>query len=248
MPQVSPIRVIRSTRLWIPLAALLVTLGLFGVSGIKAWSAHQYETRGEVAEALVLRKERRETRDSEGNRRVSYHVSYRFETAEGETVQRRRQVRRSFYDSVREGYGVRLRYMPARPARHELPVGATRAASGEFMAYGLLAVAATVGLGLWFGLRALPLVRALAGGRVRQARVTGHVEKRKRRKETGGRYGRVRWVDETGAEGESGWVPMLDVASHPVGCRIRVVVDPATGRAWWEEEFADDMIAELQRG
>jgi hypothetical protein len=248
MPQVSPIRVIRTTRLWIPLAALLTALGLFGVSGIKGWSAHQYETRGELAQALVLRKERRETRDSDGNRKVSYHVSYRYETAGGETLQRRRQVRRSFYDSVSEGRSFALRYLPDRPTRHEFPVGATRAEAGEFRSYGLLALAATGALGLWFGLRALPLVRALAGGRLRQARVTGHVEKPARRKETGGRYGRVRWVDETGAEGESGWVPMLDVVSHPVGSRIRVVVDPATGRTWWEEEFADDMIAELQRG
>lgn len=248
MPNVSPIRVIRTTRLWMPLVVLALALILFGMSAGKGRTAHQLETRGEIAEAQVLRKERRQSTDSDGNRKVTYHVTYRFAPLEGAAVQRRAKVGSRFYNAVREGGTFRLRYVADKPAVHELQIGATRAEARATRAHGLMALAGAGVLGLWFGARALPLVRAIARGQVRQARVTGHVEKPSRRKETGGRYGRIRWRDETGEEGESGWVPMLDVAGHPVGSPITVIVDPSTGRSWWEEEFGDDTVGVLQRG
>ena len=248
MPHVSPIRLIRKTRLWMPLVVLMLSLTLFGIGGAKAYRAQQFETHGLLAEAEVLRKERRETRDSDDNLKVSYHVTYRFDPLEGAAVQRRTEVGARFYNSVREGGTFTVRYLPDRPRTHEMSVGATREESAQMAGLGLLAIVGAAGLGLFYGGRAVPLMRALARGPTRRAEVIGHVEKPRRRKNTGGRYGRIRWRDEAGVEGESGWVPMLDVASHPVGCRITVIVDPRSGRSWWEEELADDTVALLQRG
>lgn len=249
MPHVSPIRVIRKTRLWLPLVVLMLALVLFGVGGAKAYRAYQFETHGVTAEASVTRKERRERRDSDGNRRITLFVTYSYlPQGGGGLVSRRAEVGSRFYNSVREGGSFTVRYLPDRPRTHEMGVGATRQEATETAGLGLLALMGAGGLGLFFGARAVPLMRALARGQVRRAEVIVHVEKPRRRKKTGGRYGKLRWRDETGAEGESGWVPMLDVASHPVGSRITVLVDPRSGRSWWEEELADDTVGLLQRG
>ena len=249
MPHVSPIRVIRKTRLWLPLVVLMLALVLFGVGGAKAYRAYQFETHGVLAEATVTRKERRERRDSDGNLKITLFVSYSYLPLGGVgLVSRRVEVGSRFYNSVREGGSFTVRYLPDRPRTHEMGVGATRQSAEETAGLGLLALVGAGGLGLFFGGRAVPLMRALSRGQVRRAEVIAHVAKPSRRKDTGGRYGKVRWRDETGAEGESGWVPMLDVASHPVGCRITVLVDPRSGRTWWEEELADDTVGLFQRG
>ena len=248
MPHVSPIRVLRKTRLWVPALALVVALVVLAI-GLGIWrNAHQLEAHGLPAEAVVLARDIRERQDKEGRTRVSYSLSYRFQPAEGPQVQRRRDVSRRFFDSVAVGDVLTIRHLPQRPSVHELQIGDTRARAQEFLGVGIVALVLAVAMSLWLGLGAQPLLRALAGGRVRQARVTAHVPLQRRRVRTGRRYGRIRWCDETGAEGESNVVPMLDVLSHPVGSRIRVLVDPVTGRGYWEEELTDDTPDRWQSG
>lgn len=248
MAHVSPIRAVRATRLWLPVLVLLGALGLFAVAGKTARSAHLLEVYGETTMAEVLEKETRERRNSDGNPEIDHYVTYRFEPVEGAAVQRRAKVSPRFYRAVETGGSFPLRYVRHDPAVHEREIGTTRADADRWRALAWTALAAAVLGGAWLGGRALPLLRAVAGGNTRRAVVTGHVEKPQRRKTSGGRYGRIRWRDETGTEGQSGWVPMLDVAGHPVGSRITLIVDPASGRSWWEEEFADDAVKLLQRG
>lgn len=248
MPQLSPIRVIRRTRLWMPGVVLVAALILLGLAAVKGHTAGQLETRGAIAEALVLGKEQRTSRDSDGNTTTTYYLSYRFTSEAGVTVERRASVARSFWTARREGATFPVRYVENRPRTHELRPGATREEADNLRRMGLAALAGAAALTAWFGTRALPLIRALIGGSRRRAVVIGHVEKPHRRPNSGGRYGRIRWRDETGVEGLSGWVPMLEVASHPVGSRITLIVDAASGRAWWDEEYGDDTVGLLQRG
>lgn len=239
VPHVSPIRLLRHSRLWMPAAALGFALLVLAVSWTTARSAHQFETRGALAEATVLARETRTEHDSDGNSRTSYHLAYEFHPAEGPAIRMRREVSYSFYSAVTEGDRFTLRYLPDRPRRHELRPGETRTEAEQLRLVGLGALAFTLAMAAWLGLAALPMLRAVAGRQSRRATVTAHVLRPGRRLETGGRYGRIRWRDETGAEGESGLVPMLEVASHPVGTPIRVIIDPGTGRSWWEEELID---------
>lgn len=248
MAHVSPIRVIRRTWAWLPLAVLTIMLILFGVAGYKGWEAKQLETRGITGTATILGTERRVSEDSDGRRTYRYYARYSFMTVDGERIVQRRRISAGFYHRLRQGQEVPVRYVEGRPGIHEIEIGATRRAAerSRLMGYGAAVIAA--GLAAWVGWRWQGLARALMWGETRQARIVRHIEKPTRRKETGGRYGRIVWVDSTGAEGMSGYVPMLDVVSHPVGCRISVIIDPRSGKGFWDEEFGDDTVGLLQRG
>ena len=240
MPHVPPIRLLRQSRLWLPGAALVVALIVLAVSWTTARSAQQFEARGALAEAVVLGRETRQRRDSDGNTRTIYRVAYAFTPAEGDPVQAEREVSFGFYSTLGEGDRFVLRYLPDRPERHELRPGETREEAHQLRLIGLVALGVTLAMAAWLGLAAAPMLRAVAAGQMRRATVTAHVVRPGRKADSGGRYGRIRWRDETGAEGQSGYVPMLEVTSHPVGAPIRVIVDPATGRSWWEEELTGD--------
>lgn len=219
-----------------PIVALALALIFSGVSGLKARNATLLEDFGVTTQGLVTNRERRETRDSDGNRKVSYYVSYSY-PAGGRVYRNRVKVNASFYNRVRIDQPITIRYYPDRPTLHEYDIGSYRRESQTMAGFAGLSVAGAVGLGIWIFIKSGPLFRALKFGQVRQAEVTEHVSKTQRGK-SGGRYGRLRWRDEAGQEGISGVVPMLDVVSHPVGSRIRVVVDPRSGRTYWEEELA----------
>lgn len=248
MAHVSPIRVIRRTRAYLPIVVLTVAVILLGISATKARQAHLLETEGVTGEATVVRKERRVSRDSDGNETVRLYVSYRFTPAAGATISKRLRVGSRFYNSVREGQRIPVRYVPDRPSVHEIDIGGTRRDAENMLMMGGAALAGAGGLAVWIAKSWMPLFRAIFRGSERPARVVGHIQKPSRRKETGGRYGKIVWRDETGVEGTSGYVPMLDVVSHPVGSRIMLIVDPTTGQCYWDEEFGDDTVALLQRG
>jgi len=245
----SPFRIVLKTHVWVPLVLLSLAMIFGGIAGLAARTAAALETSGLIAQASVTDKERRESRDSEGRTRVSYYVSYAFVAASGERVAARPKVGPGFYGSVRVGGSFPVRYLPARPSTHEYQIGSYRSRSDSNLGFAALALVAAVASGAWLFLRAAPLFRALRGGSARRAVVTGHLEK-PRKRYSGQRKGRLQWRDETGAEGISGPVPMLDVASHPVGSRITVLVDGRSGRAYWEEELAGggDGMAGLSDG
>ena len=232
----APFRIVKKTNLWMPVVALILAMICGGMSAMKARNASLLEDFGVVVQGVVTDRERRESRDSDGDVTVSYYVSYRF-AAGGEVLSYRRRVGSGFYNSVRVDQALPVRYLPDRPTLHEYEIGSYRREATELAGFAGLAGVAMAGLLVWIAARSGPLFRALRGGEVRRAEVTEHVRK-PGRGNSGGRYGRLRWRDERGDEGESGVVPMLDVVSHPVGSRIRVVIDPKTRRSYWEEELA----------
>lgn len=232
----APFRIVKKTNLWMPVVALMVALVCSGMSAMKARNASLLEEFGVIVQGVVTDRERRESRDSDGDVTVSYYVSYRF-SAEGQVLSYRKKVGSGFYSAVRVDQAIPIRYLPDRPTLHEYQIGSYRREATELAGFAGLAGVVMAGLLVWIAARSGPLFRALRGGEVRLAEVTEHVRKPGRGK-SGGRYGRLRWRDERGDEGVSGVVPMLDVVSHPVGTRIRVVIDPKTRRGYWEEELA----------
>jgi len=232
----APLKVIKKTNLWMPAVALVLALIFGGISVNNGRNATLLENHGVLTQGLVTGRERRETRDSDGNRSVDYYVSYRF-SAGGRDYARRVEVRYAFYASVRENQPLTIRYHAERPSLHEYDIGSYRRAASEAAGFSGLGVLAAIGLLVWIARRSGALFRALRRGEVRRAEVVAHVTK-PRRGASGGRYGRLRWRDEQGQEGTSGIVPMLDVVSHPVGSRISVVIDPKSGKGYWEEELA----------
>lgn len=232
----APLKVVKKTGLWMPVVALTIALICAGVSGMKARNAAQLEQFGVTTTGVVTNRERRESTDSEGRRQVRYYVSYRFVGA-GQTISRRVRVNLRYYNSVSVNQPIPIRYHPQRPRLHEYNIGSNRRDATMMAGFSGLGGAATLGLVIWVFLKSGPLFRALKLGEVRQATVLEHIAKGRRRN-SGRRKGRLRWRDDQGAVGVSGTVPMLDVVSHPVGSRIRVVIDPRTGRGYWEEELA----------
>ena len=240
MHHVSPLRLIRLTRAWLPLAVLVVALALFAVSWGKARTAHLLDAYGEIAVAEVLDKDVRITEDADGNRRTTYRLRYRFLPVEGPEVERRAAVDRAMYDRLAVGDGFELRYVRHDPEVHELAVGAARAEAGRLRLAGWAMLAVAAGMAAWVAQGGGPLVRALLRGTTRTAVVTAHEARPQRKASTGARHGRLHWRDETGADGVSGWLPMLTVAGQPLGSRITVIVDVPSGRAWWDEELDPD--------
>lgn len=232
----APLKIVRKTNLWMPVVALVVAVICSGMSAMKARSASLLEEFGVVVQGVVTNRERRETRDSDGDVTISYYVSYRY-SAGGEILSYRKKVGSGFYNSVRIDQVIPIRYLPDRPKSHEYQIGSFRREATELAGFAGLAGIVMSGLLIWIVTKSGPLFRALKGGEVRQAQVISHVQKPGRGK-SGGRYGRLRWRDEHGVEGLSGVVPMLDVVSHPVGTRIRVVIDPKSRLGYWEEELA----------
>ena len=232
----APLKVVKKTKIWMPIVALSIAMIFAGISAMKLRNAALLDEFGMIAQGLVTDRERRETRDSDGNVDVDYYVSYRF-SAGGEVYERRVNTGRSFYSRVRENQQIPIRYYPDRPALHEYDIGSYRREASEAAFFSGAGGLGTIALAIWVAVRSGPLFRALQRGDVRRAEVVAHVVKPKRGK-SGGRYGRIQWRDEQGQDGTSGIVPMLDVVSHPVGTRIRVVIDPKTGKAYWEEELA----------
>jgi len=232
----APLQIVKKTGLWLPIVALTVALIFAGISAMKANSAAKLEEFGVMTEGIITDRERRESRDSDGNVTIEYYVSYRF-SANGQEYARQVNTGYTYYASVRPGQAIPIRYYTERPALHEYDIGSFRREASEMAGMAWLGGFVAIGLSVWVALRSGPLFRALRRGEVRRAEVVEHIAKPKRGK-SGGRYGRLRWRDEGGNDGTSGIVPMLDVVSHPVGSRINVVIDPKTGRGYWEEELA----------
>jgi len=239
MPSVhaSPFQVMKKTYLWTVPVLLSLALIFGGISFMSARTAQALETRGIIVDGTITNRERRESRDSDGNRTVRYYVSYRFSPLQGPTISRRVRTNASYYNTVQIGQRIAIRYLPDRPQTHEFRIGSYRWRAEDNRTYALLALFAAVAAGLYFGIKAAPLLRALSLGETRRAVVIRHIEK-PRMRNTGARKGRIVWRDEAGQEGTSGPVRMVEVRGHPVGTRISVVVDRISGQGWWEEELA----------
>jgi hypothetical protein len=103
---------------------LVVGLG-FLAGGVATYRLEErYRAEGELTEAVVLTKSMdRARRGSGGRRSTSYHVTYRFTTPDGRTVEGRDSVGAATWDALEERGPVRVRYLRGSPGTSRLEGG-----------------------------------------------------------------------------------------------------------------------------
>src|SRR5690606_14486430 len=97
-------------------------LGFLAGSAIAYRLEQQYQAEGQVTEGMVLaRSIERARRGSDGRRRsTSYHVRYRFTTADGRSVEGSDSVSVETWEALEERGPVRVRYLPAFPGSNRV--------------------------------------------------------------------------------------------------------------------------------
>ena len=214
---------------------LLFAVSFGGVGLYTFQQAQLLDRYGIDGIATIEDKYTRTGRDSDGRTTVTYYLSYTFRPEGGSPLSDTESVQRSFYNQVRAGDEVPIRYVSHRPEVNEIEPGANRLIGWIFGGVGLIAAIVTVGLAWWMWKRKLSVLRAATKGEVRQARVTGmrqtNVQKNNRQMYV------LQWVDASGQEGESRMYTHDALSDYPAGSVIVVYVDPKTGRGWWEEDF-----------
>ena len=208
----------------------------FGAVGLYMLQQARLQDRyGVEGIAVVEEKYTRTGRDSDGRTTVTHYLSYSFRPEGGSPIQDSESVQRSFYNQVRVGDEIPIRYVPHRPEVNEIEPGVNKLIGWVFGGFGFLAAVASAGLAWWIWTRKRSVLRAARHGEVRQARVTGvrrtNVQKNNHQMHV------LQWVDAAGQPGESRMYRMERLMDHPVGSVIVVYVDPVTGRGWWEEDF-----------
>ncbi|MEO0677792.1 MAG: DUF3592 domain-containing protein [Pseudomonadota bacterium] len=215
---------------WIALLAGFLLLVLTFVSSASHREAAEFEALGEITAAEILNKREEVTRDSDGDRVVTYFVTYRFQ-APGEQVIAETRVGRGLYRRSEPANRQELRYLPDSPRTFEVPPGSTR--RGAWQAQ-LLALALGLGAlaGLWFpGRRAVRAVKTRRSGSEIHATVTEVV--RTNVKVNKRQQGYLAWEEPGGATGRSLYrgLEWLNDAYSPGD---EIVVYRRGDDSWWE--------------
>lgn len=226
-------RVVRRQMLWLPLVPLLFAAVFGTIAWYQAGQAQLLDRHGVETFATVTDRQTRTQRNSDGDERTEYLLSYRFDAGLGEVITGRQSVDRALYLATAVGDQIPLRYVAHHPDIHEIESGESRFLSLIFGAFAALFGAVGLGLGLWMVRRKASLIRAARDGEVRQAEVLGHqassitVNDRP--------LMQARWRDAAGETGvtSAGRTETLP----PVGAVIVVYIDPISGRGWWEGDF-----------
>lgn len=230
--QISYGRLFLRHHLWIPLIPLMIALGFAGVGGSLLVRERELARDGVDAVAVITHRSIRTSRDSDGNTRTHYRLHYIFNPTSDQHVEGVQDVRSRFYNAVRVGQEVPVRFLPRNPG-----VNAVEPTGVIFPAIFLLVGLSTglVGLGIvGYMLRnKASILRAARKGEVREARVTGHEATNVQI--NGRTQYRFAWIDAAGAEGRSA---MTDYRKLPqTGQVVTVYIDPRSGRGWWEGDF-----------
>jgi len=218
-----------------PVILLALALGVAGFAARahlhEAWLARDgVETRADVVH-------KRQGRGAVGSRRWQPRsVLLRFQPdGQAAPISLRRHVSRLFFDQMRVGGQVRIRYVPGNPRVMSVdPYFAWQWRLG-LTGLAVLGLIGALGYGGWMLHDNRGRIRALRAGERRAATVTGL-------KPTDMRRGRSRlyvleWQDSTGRAGISRPDMRHRLVRATPGSTISVVVDPVTGEGWWEDQF-----------
>ncbi len=225
--------------LWLPLVPALIGIWLTVVSDSEAERARLLADYGIISEAQITDRQRNEQRDGEGRvTEVTWWVTARFVTPEGQDVTRRVAVSEVYFDSTALGDTVPVTHLPDDPGILELEPGRTEGASrsSRIAAIGAWVIAA--GLGLWLWRQNAAAIRAAGRGERIVARVTGHVPMRARQAQRP--RARLEWREDAGQTGHSGPLTAEELQRYPVGGTVTLCVDPATGARFWCRDLGLD--------
>ncbi len=226
------LRLVWARSLWLPLVPALFGIWLTVVSDAEAERARLLAVHGIGAEAQITDRQRREQRDSEGRvTDVTWWVTVRFVTQEGQDVTRRVAVSQPWFDAAVVGEEVPVTYLPDDSGTLELEPGRTEAVSRSSRIASAGAWVVAVGLGVWLWRKNAPAIRAAGRGDRVTARIIAHLPLPTRRAQRP--RVRLEWRDDEGRTGRSGPLSAHELRRHPVGGTVTLCVDPVTGRRFW---------------
>ena len=218
---------------WAALAALVGALLSLALAQWGAETARRLAEEGVDTTAEILTTRITSHRDSDGDTRHDYEVTFRF-AVDGALREDYEMVSQSYYFSVARGDVVPLRYWRQDPSVSELEPGtaATNALIGQ-IATGITGVATLI-LG-WLGWsRAAAAAWMHRHGVERRVTVTGHVDTSV--KVNNVPRWRATWIE---ADGRPGRTRMARKEALPeVGSQITILVDPNARRpSMWQGDL-----------
>ncbi len=214
---------------WFGLIFLVAGLGVEVGAMFAGRNAMRLAGDGVEVTGEVLGKDWRESRDSDGDRTVSYYVQFRFPTRDGVAVEDEVSVGRGTYNDTEIGDRVPVRYWLDDPMLNEIEPGATRFLA---MMLGLFGVPFSLvgGFFVWRQARfARRAVRLRDRGEQRTATVLAHVPTAY--KVNNRRQYALQWQDEAGISGQSRPTGAARLLDYPPGATITVYAD-GNGAVW----------------
>jgi len=229
---VSLIRLARRHMLWIPAIPLVIGLVFAVLGGVLLRSERTMARQGVDTVAVVTSRDIRTRTDRDGNRTTTYLLGYRFQPTSDQTVQGQSSVSSGYYNRVRVGDEVAVRFLPDAPATSQLEPGGV-VLPLVFVNIGLVTLLIGLGLGWVMVRNKLSVLRAARYGELREAEVVAH---QPTNTQINGRTQyRFEWIDAARQPGQS---TMMDYNDLPAtGTVVRVYIDPRTGRGWSEMDF-----------
>ncbi|NNU81352.1 hypothetical protein HMH01_12980 [Halovulum dunhuangense] len=217
-------RMLRKFGVLLTLIAIVPAIIFGAIAMFEGRKIERLEREGADTTAVVTGKRIEETRDSDGDRRYSYHVDFDF-GHETRSYSGSEAVSIGFYNAVNAGDTLPLRVWSVDPTVNELEPGSTAQA---VLIGKILSVIGLVGGGLWFERvwrRARAAIRVRETGERRTAEVFAHEDARMKKNRV--RYHRLVWRDEKHDTGKS--LPMAEarIVQFPPGTQVHVYADPA---------------------
>ena len=214
---------------WFAVLFFVVSAALTLISHAELMLAERFDAEGVRTEAVVEDRYIRESRDSDGDKQITYYLVLAFQTETGAPVTATETVSRSLYQGAEPRSKIPIRYLRSDPQRIETREGQNRTTSRVFqfagLVFGVLALA-----GLWYsGRLAVAAVRARRYGVRESALVT---ELKRTRWTVNNRYRyRLVWREASGRMGESLAYPLDALDDNLVGNEIGIY--QGIKRAWW---------------
>lgn len=220
------------------LGVILLVLSLVGQSVLN--TVKRFEEEGRVAQAVVVDKYIRESRDSDGDRKVTRYLTLRFETARAEQIEVSKSVGSKRYRDTGIGTEVEILYLASAPSTTELDRGSHRRGSVILQLVSLVAGLVWLAL-LWrIGGWAVSAVRARRYGALEDVEVV-QVLKTNVKINKRPRY-RLQWRDGQGQLGESLMHPPGKLDAYSQGDRIQVY--RGIKFMWWTGDVGMRPVAE----
>jgi len=214
---------------WIVIIIGVFLLALTLISALSLNTAKRFEREGRGATATVTEKYTTESRDSDGDRTVTYWLTFEYTTLMGEEITLNRSAGTSEYRRAGVGAPFELQYLASEPRRTELTQGSFR--TGAKVAQIGALVAGIVWLtALWImGGWAVSAVRARRYGAREEAQVM-QVRQTWFKVNKQPRF-RIVWRDMQGREGQSLMHKGADVGGLRPGDTVGIY--QGVKRAWW---------------
>ena len=220
---------------WLVLIAGAFLLLLTLISHLALQTAKRFEREGIMATAQVSEKYTTTSTDSDGDKTISYWLTFTYITAGKDEITLTETVSTALYRSVEPGRSFDLLYLESEPDRVETSPGSNRSAS-RFTQIAALAFGSLWLFGLWkVGGWAVAAVRARRYGRREMATVTD-IARTGVKINNRPRY-RVVWTDGQGKEGKS----LLHKSGDLSGLRggDEIVIYQGVKLSWWAGDVGE---------